>query len=612
MDFRWIYSIGNTMPRIARYGILFCLTFMTISVHAQSTVIPLWPQGAPGSEDWTQEERESRNPGDGTRVIRNVTEPTLIAYFPEPALANGSAVIVAPGGAFLFLTIDNEGTDVARWLNARGIAVFVLKYRLVPTATEDTAFWQQVMTFLDGDSEGREINQEIKALAVADGLQAVKIVRSRAEEWGIIPHKIGFLGFSAGAMVTLGVATGYNVERRPDFAAPIYGPSVDAAVIPADAPPLFIVAAADDPLLPATGSANLYSAWTDAGHLAELHIYAEGGHGFGMKQQHLPIDGWIERFGEWIQSEGYSENRPPVPNEELSGLLRSDVSSESGRVESLSITVGDGGTGPYKAVLAGDPGLPTHTIYRPLDLDAFGPNNRLPVVAWANGGCRNSSGEFRNFLSEIASHGFLVVAIGPAGSSAVLGSEDQIGGSQSSQLLDGVDWAVSENNREISEYYRKIDTSKIAVMGQSCGGLQALEVSPDQRVTTTVLWNSGVLNESPPESIRMNLPEVSKEILQRLHAPIAYFIGGSTDIAYENGADDFARIQQIPALFANRDVGHYPATYREPNGGAFAMAGVAWLKWQLKGDETAAKMFVGDSCGLCQDADWTLEKKNIR
>jgi len=314
--------------------------------------------------------------------------------------------------------------------------------------------------------------------------------------------------------------------------------------------------------------------------------------------------------------------RPP----ELTGTLSYDIASPSGAVQNIVITVGDGGSGPYKAVLMGDPALPTHTIYRPQDLKPFGASVKMPIVAWANGGCRNSSGEFRNFLTEIASNGFLVLAIGPARNAVASGSELAGNGSKSSQLLDAVDWATKENGRAGSEYFGKIDTAKIAVMGQSCGGLQAIEVSTDPRVTTTVLWNSGLFaagnapgrgtqaapgQGAAPASGGIGLPQVGKETLAKMHAPMAYFIGGKSDIAFGNAADDFAKIDSVPVFMANRDVGHYPATYREPRGGAFAVAGVAWLKWQLKGDQTAAKMFKGDNCGLCSDPKWTVEKKKI-
>jgi hypothetical protein len=347
-----------------------------------------------------------------------------------------------------------------------------------------------------------------------------------------------------------------------------------------------------------------------------------------------------------------SAQRPP----DLTGTLSFNVDSQVGRVERLAITIGDGGTGPYKAILAGDSGLPTHAIYRPRDLRPFGTRLKLPIVAFGNGGCRNSSGEFRNFLSEIASHGFLVVAIGPAGNAVVMGSEERTGTTTASQLLDGVDWAIRENSRQGSEYYGKIDASKVAVMGQSCGGGQAVEVSGDPRVTTSVILNSSSRRPAPAAAVAAQAPgrpeargeygnaaanrnllaglsaqarrynpnappmtitppatgTVDPEPLRKVHAPIAYICGGPSDLAFTRAKADFAEIQSVPVVLAYQDVGHYPGTYRQPNGGAFAVAATAWLQWQLRGDQTAAKMFVGTSCGLCADAKWKLEKKNIQ
>ena len=235
------------------------------------------------------------------KVVRNVTRPTLTAYLPDPAIATGSAVIIAPGGAFHFLSIDMEGTDVATWLSARGVAAFVLKYRLVPT-TEN--FAAEVSARL-GSPEAREaLVAEMHASVLADGQQAVKLVRQRAAEFGLAPNRIGLMGFSAGGVLTSVTAQYYEADCRPDIAAVIYGASGAASALPADAPPLFLLCASDDEM--AVGSSlSLYSAWHAAGHSAEMHIYSAGGHGFGMTQRGLPSDAWIERFADWLRVQGW-------------------------------------------------------------------------------------------------------------------------------------------------------------------------------------------------------------------------------------------------------------------------------------------------------------------
>lgn len=265
-------------------------------------VIRLWPGGAPGSEEWTQEEETTFIPP-ALKVVRNVVQPTVTGYFPDPAAANGTAVIVCPGGAFHFLSIDMEGTDVARWLVARGVAAFVLKYRLIRTGDD---FPEVVGKRLNDRQTMDRLMAELRPLNLADGQQAVRTVRERASEWGIAPDRIGMIGFSAGSHVTVSVALEHDAKSRPDFAGAIYGGGRNDVPIPADAPPLFILCA-DDDAMASPASVRLYSDWRAAGHSAELHIYSKGGHGFGMQVKGLPSDSWIERFGDWLRVQGLLE-----------------------------------------------------------------------------------------------------------------------------------------------------------------------------------------------------------------------------------------------------------------------------------------------------------------
>jgi dienelactone hydrolase len=295
------------------------------------------------------------------------------------------------------------------------------------------------------------------------------------------------------------------------------------------------------------------------------------------------------------------------------------------------------GSGPYPAIIEGDAGVPGHTIYRPKDMSPFNRSNSLPVVAWGNGGCANSNQFYVPFLAEIASHGFLVVAIGPYTPEPKAKSDGMGGGgmgdqTKSAQLLEALDWATAENKRAGSKYYQKVNPSKFAVFGHSCGGLQALEVAQDPRVSTVLVMDSGVV--TPGMMPKIGAPEpgtaktpapkggapkpgamggamaVGKDILQKLHSPVIYINGGEKDIAYANGMDDFEKINKVPVAMANFDVGH-GGTYAQPNGGAFGKVAVAWLQWQLKGDASAEKMFVGPDCGLCKDTEWKYEKKKI-
>ncbi|XWW45019.1 alpha/beta hydrolase [Fibrella sp. USSR17] len=269
-----------------------------------------------------------------------------------------------------------------------------------------------------------------------------------------------------------------------------------------------------------------------------------------------------------------------------------------------SRVVEDGGSGPYKALMLAEPSLPTHTVFRPSDLTAFTQTNKLPIIAWGNGACTNSPWEHVNFLSEVASHGFLVVAIGPMPQEGEKGS----GKSTSAQLLDAISWATAQNTDKESPYYHKLDVTKIAVSGMSCGGLQTLEVASDPRVSTVVVCNSGIFN-TPGNGIS-NMPNLTKDNLSKLHSPTLYLLGGEKDIAYNNGMDDYKRINQVPVFMANMDVGH-GGTYRQPHGGEFARVATAWYQWQLKGDATASRLFRGEPAGLAQSPLWRVEKKNM-
>jgi acetyl esterase/lipase len=254
----------------------------------------IWAGVAPGSETWTQKEKVIENTPVGT-VVLNVVTPTLTAYLPERGKATGTSVIVAPGGYCVALAISHEG-DVARWLQSKGIAAFVLKYRILEKREEGVP---------------KNINMdEACKYGIADGIQALKVVRQHAAAWGIAPDRVGFMGFSAGAMVASGALLQKDTDARPNFAAPIYGaPFGVMPDIPTKLPPIFLAWAQDDDI--AGGAVvKFYESLKSAGNKPEAHIFSAGGHGFGMRKQGTTSDHWIDEFYYWLEAQGLT--RPAV------------------------------------------------------------------------------------------------------------------------------------------------------------------------------------------------------------------------------------------------------------------------------------------------------------
>ena len=283
--------------------------------------------------------------------------------------------------------------------------------------------------------------------------------------------------------------------------------------------------------------------------------------------------------------------------------------------------IGDiAGTGPNSAIAQAREDAPQYTFYRQAEL----PDEPLPLVLWGNGGCRDNGLSASHFLREIASNGYIVIANGTQGEEREvlesLPTAEEIAQAAPppphertpdetsvEQLLAAITYAEGVNADPKDELAGHIDTQRIAVMGHSCGGLQALSAGTDPRIDTVIAFASGVYNRP---NTGLSGVHITKDDLARLHAPMAYVLGGPTDIAFENGSDDFERIDHIPVVLANQDVGH-GGTFALANGGDWAQFGVQWLDWQLKGSETAARRFVGEDCGYCTKEAWTFERKNF-
>ena len=237
----------------------------------------------------------------GSVFARNVTVATLTPFLPDPAMATGTAVVVAPGGGFRSLSMQNEGWDVARALAAKGVAAFVLKYRLKPTP-------QDLATF-DRPPQGAAAPRPTPAAMmagiapqIADARAAFALIRKRAGEWQVDPNRIGMVGFSAGAMLTLATTTS-GQDAKPAFIGNIYGP-LSAMTVPADAPPMFVALAADDPLF-GNGGFGLIDSWRTAKRPVEFHLFEQGGHGFGMYPKTTTSTGWFDEFTRWMAMHGW-------------------------------------------------------------------------------------------------------------------------------------------------------------------------------------------------------------------------------------------------------------------------------------------------------------------
>ena len=282
-----------------------------MAAHAQ-TEIRLWPGKAPGSEQWSIAEATTRSPS-GERVITNVSDPTLTVFLPDPSLANGTAAVIAPGGALRVLGFDNEGVKLAEWLNQRGIAGFVLKYRTLqqdpsaprgplPGMPRPGAGAREELVIVNGNAnpapDDAALNTVLE-LAVADAQAALELVRRRADEWHVDPQRVGIIGFSAGGGVAVGTALAAKPDASPAFLVSVYGPSLQDVSVPANAPPLFVAVGATH-FNVTNGCLALFAAWKAAGKPAEIHVYDGISAGFGMTKRGHPVDGWTDRLHEWL------------------------------------------------------------------------------------------------------------------------------------------------------------------------------------------------------------------------------------------------------------------------------------------------------------------------
>ncbi|MBV8843727.1 MAG: hypothetical protein JO307_13035 [Bryobacterales bacterium] len=263
--------------------------------------------------------------------------------------------------------------------------------------------------------------------------------------------------------------------------------------------------------------------------------------------------------------------------------------------------------GPYKITSEAAFGAPGFHVYRPEELDKFPKKDTLPVMVWGNGGCAIDSKGYSDFLTTIASHGFLV-----------LGTVPQEGAPQRQETADdmraAIDWAGTENARTGSALKGKIALDKVTVMGTSCGGFLSMVLGADPRVKTIGVFNSGV-QEAPAAQGKgkagRGSPQPTAEALTKLHGPVLLLNGGEPDFLMGASAATFDLIDKLPAFYGARHNAGHSATYHHPGGGEFANVASNWLLWTFKGDKKAGAMFVGKNCGLCTNSNWDVKSKGI-
>lgn len=429
---------------------------------------------------------------------------------------------------------------------------------------------------------------------IEDVQAAVRWIKSNAQKLGIDPQRIGTYGHSAGGHLSLMAGLTAGVACAAGGAPPTEigraGEWADhkewwpIGYIGKTATPFLVLQGGEDP----TVRPNLTEDWVvkmqRAGTSVD-YVKVHGNHGVAFDQQ-------------------LEFTRPAMDAFYARHLKHDDptVSFEQLKVPDY------GGSGRHKAVAVREKSLPDFVVYRPMNIDAAmtvgrpgmfatgqPKKEKLPVLIFCNGGCMDTSIGYENMLTDIASYGYVVVAIGEL---QMLAQHEKDQHTPSSMVKLALDWICDP----ASPYYNYIDTEKIAAAGHSCGGAQVLANAADPRLKTYLILNAGMG--------KMTMADASAKSLKNLHGPILYLVGGTSDVAWQNAQQDYKAIKRVPVVLADNTQSGHGGTYEQPNGGANARMVRAWLDWQLKGGQENERLFIGGD--LTGYDGFTIQHKNYK
>lgn len=432
---------------------------------------------------------------------------------------------------------------------------------------------------------------------------AIRWMKANADKLGIDPERIGTYGHSAGGHLSLMAGVAVDSKAFNDATDPWKEYTCDVACAAGGAPPTEIGR---------RGALAEKTEWWPIGYIGQCKtpiIVLQGGEDPIVKPE-LTED-WVTKMQKAGAQVDYVKVHGPhsvaydqaleYTRPAMDAFFARYLKHEDPTVSFEQMKVVEyGGSGPYKAIAVREKSLTDYVVYRPVNMDNAVARNKgkLPVLVFANGGCMDTSIGYENMLTDIASYGYVVVAIGEL---QMLAQHDKDQHTPSSMVAKALDWISKQATTPESPYYDKIDETKIAAAGHSCGGAQVLANAADPRLKTYLILNAGMG--------KMKMADASSKSLKNLHGPILYLVGGTTDVAWQNAQMDYKAIKKVPVVLADNTKSGHGGTYEQPNGGDNARMVRAWLDWQLKDLTENKSVFIdGD---LKDYPDWTIQHKNF-